>query len=81
MMASKQDAGSGIDREQVTTTLCTGSIGVIPASTRKVTVAESSATPTAIAPMSRDAIGIGAVAAGSTGATCSTVVMQRSLWD
>jgi hypothetical protein len=77
MMASKRTLVPALTASSVKTTLWTGSIGVIPASTRKVAVAESNATPTAIAPNSRDAIGIGAAAAGSTGATCSTVVMSR----
>src|SRR6202035_95605 len=78
MMASKRKLVPALTASSVKTTLWNGSIGVIPASTRKVAVAESSATPTAIAPNSRDAIGIGAAAAaGSTGATCSTVVMSR----
>ena len=76
MMARSRMPVTALTASSVTTTLWTGSIGVIPASTRKGGGAPSSATPTAIAPNSRDAIGIGAAAAGSTGATCSTVVMK-----
>ena len=42
--------------------LWTGAIGVRSASTRKVAVAESNAMPTATAPISREATGIGAAA-------------------
>src|SRR4029077_3943497 len=77
MMVTRRSPVTALPSNSPLTTESTGSMGVSPASTRKVAVAESSATPTAIAPTSRDAIGIGAAAAGSIGATCSTVVMER----
>ncbi len=70
------------------TTESTGSIGVSPAMTRKVAVAESSAMPTATAPINREATGMGAdepvsgmgtgigAVVGLSGATWSTVVIK-----
>ena len=60
---------TALPRRSLTTTSWTGAMGVKPASTRNVAVAERSAMPTAIAPISREATGTGAVAAGSIGAT------------
>ena len=48
------------------TTKSTGAIGVRPASTRNVAVAERSAIPTAIAPIRRDAAGTGAAEINSS---------------
>ena len=69
MMASSSSPVAALPSRSLTTTSCTGEIGVMPESTRKVAVADRSAMPTAIAPISRDATGIGAAAAGSSGAT------------
>ena len=56
----QQKSGDGIAEQQLTTTSWTGAIGVRPASTRKVAVADSSATPTRNRPDQPDDIGIGA---------------------
>ena len=68
MMASRSSPVTALPSNSLTTTSCTGEIGVRPESTRNVAVADSNATPTATAPISREAIGIGAAAAGSSGA-------------
>ena len=54
----------------------TGAIGVTPESTRRVRTAEKSAILSATDPASRGLAGNGAAAAGSIGATWSTVVMS-----
>jgi hypothetical protein len=69
MMTSRSNPVTRLPSSSSLTTESTGAIGVSPAITRKVAVAESSATPTAIAPIRRDATGIGAAAAGSIGTT------------
>src|SRR6516165_305908 len=76
-MPSNSKPVTTLPSKSSTTTSWTGAMGVRPASTRKVAVADKSATPTAQAPTSRDTNGTGVMPAESSAATWSTIAMSK----
>src|SRR4029078_10284156 len=81
MTTTRRKTVTALVRRSVTTTSCVGAIGVSPASTRKVTSADSSASATAAKPSVRGShpgAGAAAAVANSAGAALPTSVIKIS---